>query len=40
MFNTASYEGGFNHMKYSNEEFDRLDEEQLRERPREAARRS
>src|ERR671920_251600 len=31
MFNTASYEGGFNHMKYSNEEFDRLDEEQLRE---------
>jgi peptide/nickel transport system substrate-binding protein len=31
MFNTASYEGGFNHMKYSNPEFDRLDEEQLRE---------
>ena len=31
MFNTASYEGGFNHMKYSNEEFDRLDEEQRRE---------
>ena len=31
MFNTSSYEGGFNHMKYSNEEFDRLDEEQLRE---------
>jgi len=24
MFNTASYDGGFNHMKYSNPEFDRL----------------
>jgi len=31
MFNTASYDGGFNHMKYSNAEFDRLDEEQKRE---------
>ncbi|CAA9534428.1 MAG: hypothetical protein AVDCRST_MAG73-1241, partial [uncultured Thermomicrobiales bacterium] len=31
MFGCASYEGGFNTMKYCNEEYDRLHQEMIRE---------
>ncbi len=38
LFRCDSYEGGFNNLKYCNEEFDRLDDQQLRELDREKRR--
>jgi peptide/nickel transport system substrate-binding protein len=38
LFRCDSYEGGFNNIKYCNEEFDRLDDQQLRELDREKRR--
>src|SRR5215212_8345153 len=38
LFRSDSYEGGFNNLKYCNEEFDKLDDQQLRELDREKRR--